>query len=230
METNTHYRARSLERGACERSPRCSPVPHSCRSDEELLSVLFSDRAAGIRVDGSEETVSSLLTLLDPADPDEWCERICGHPHISFSNGAIFAAAFELARRCIRPHGVRIRAASDVFPLICHHGLARQERFLSLTLSGAHELIALRVVSAGTVSQTMVHPREVFAPAIADYASSMIVAHNHPSGDLMPSSADRETTRRLVESGKLLGIPVIDHLIFSVNGYRSLAEEGALGA
>jgi DNA repair protein RadC len=79
-------------------------------------------------------------------------------------------------------------------------------------------------VSVGTVSRTLVHPREVFADAIASRASAVIVAHNHPSGNLNPSQEDLEITVRLKKAGDLLGIRLLDHLVFSEEGYVSLLE------
>ena len=91
----------------------------------------------------------------------------------------------------------------------------KQEYFVCLTLDGANRLIAKRVISIGTLTSSLVHPREVFADAIADRAASIIVAHNHPSGTLMPSDADKQVTERLREAGELLGITLIDHIILA---------------
>jgi len=98
----------------------------------------------------------------------------------------------------------------------------KQEYFVCLTLDGAHRLIAKRVVTIGTLTASLVHPREVFADAIADRAASIIVAHNHPSGNLEASQADKEVTNRLMEAGKLLGITLNDHIIVTKNGYISI--------
>lgn len=89
----------------------------------------------------------------------------------------------------------------------------KQEYFVCLTLDGANRLIAKRIITIGTLTSSLVHPREVFADAITDRAASIIVAHNHPSGNLEASDADRAVTRRLNEAGSLLGINLIDHLI-----------------
>lgn len=98
----------------------------------------------------------------------------------------------------------------------------RQEYFVCLTLDGANRLIAKRVITIGTLNASLVHPREVFADAIADRAASIIVAHNHPSGTLEPSEADVEVTRRLQEAGKLLGIHLTDHILVTAKSYASI--------
>ena len=89
----------------------------------------------------------------------------------------------------------------------------KQEYFVCLTLDGANRLIAKRIITIGTLTASLVHPREVFAEAISDRAASIIVAHNHPSGNLEPSQADRDVTTRLRSAGELLGIDLIDHII-----------------
>ena len=98
----------------------------------------------------------------------------------------------------------------------------KQEYFVCLTLDGANRLIAKRVISIGTLTSSLVHPREVFADAITDRAASVIVAHNHPSGNLEASQADRDVTDRLREAGILLGITVLDHLILTKVDYNKL--------
>ena len=98
----------------------------------------------------------------------------------------------------------------------------KQEYFVSLTLDGANRLIAKRVISIGTLTASLVHPREVFAEAVTDRAASIIVAHNHPSGNLEPSIADKEVTERLRQAGEILGIEVLDHLILGGEGFRSV--------
>jgi DNA repair protein RadC len=100
------------------------------------------------------------------------------------------------------------------------------ECFVTITLNGGHKIIDTHIVSKGLVNQTIVHPREVFRPAIADNATAIIIAHNHPSGNLEPSAEDKGTTRRIKEAGNLLGIKVLDHLIVSpsARGYFSFLE------
>jgi DNA repair protein RadC len=98
----------------------------------------------------------------------------------------------------------------------------KQEYFVVLTLDGANRLIAKRIITIGTLTSSLVHPREVFADAITDRAASIIVAHNHPSGSLVASKADIDVTDRLQSSGKLLGIALIDHLILTKNEFATI--------
>ncbi len=104
----------------------------------------------------------------------------------------------------------------------------KKEHFLAFYLNSRNQLIRFETVSIGTLSASLVHPREVFAPAIESTAAALIVAHNHPSGDCAPSPEDKVATRRLKESGELLGIPLLDHLIVSSSRFFSFRENGLL--
>ena len=137
-------------------------------------------------------------------------------------------AALEFARRRIRPEGLRISFPPDVLPLIQHYGDRKQEHFICISVNGANEVIAHRVVSVGLVNRTQVHPREVFADPITDRASAIIVAHNHPSGGIAPSKEDIEITSKLKAAGETLGIKLLDHIIFNQKDYYSFLEKGLL--
>ncbi len=135
-------------------------------------------------------------------------------------------SALELARRYLVTAGEKVDGAEDVYALLREYAERKQEYLLSVTLDGASRVIEKRVVGIGTLNQSLVHPREVFADAIADRAAGIIIAHNHPSGVLEPSMADRQVTRRLKEVSELVGIELLDHVILSKNGFLSLREEG----
>jgi len=97
----------------------------------------------------------------------------------------------------------------------------KQEYFVMLTLDGARRLIRLHIISVGTLTASLVHPREVFAPAVEDRAASIIIAHNHPSGSLDISGNDKEVSRRIAQAGELLGIKLDDHIIVVNDGFVS---------
>lgn len=103
-----------------------------------------------------------------------------------------------------------------------------QEHFVAVYLDSSNNIIETRVITIGTVNQSLVHPREVFSPAIEKRVTSLIVAHNHPSGILEPSNEDIKVTERLKEAGKNLGIELLDHIIISKNGFVSLREDGLI--
>jgi DNA repair protein RadC len=144
------------------------------------------------------------------------------------AKASLIAAALEFARRRIRPEGLKISFPPDVLPLIRHYGDRKQEHFICISLNGANEVVAHRVVSVGLVNKTQVHPREVFADPITDRASAIIVAHNHPSGELKPSKEDTEITKQMKAAGETLGIKLLDHIIFNQKEYYSFLEKGIL--
>lgn len=137
-------------------------------------------------------------------------------------------AAFELGRRLAADRnapGRRISSSRDVAAL-CGPRFAgrRRERFVALLLNGRHELMREHIVSVGSLTSSIVHPREAFLPAIREAAAAVIFLHNHPSGDPTPSEEDRRLTERLVDAGSLLGVRVLDHVIVAGRGYVSLME------
>ena len=105
---------------------------------------------------------------------------------------------------------------------------AVKEQFIVVLLNGRNKVIGTEVVSEGSLSNSIVHAREVFAPALLQHAAAIMVAHNHPSGDPKPSSEDKDITRMLARSGKVLGIPLMDHLIIGDGTYYSFLENEAL--
>lgn len=114
-----------------------------------------------------------------------------------------------------------IVSPETAYDLLKSRARGRQERFMVITLNSAHAPIRTRVVTIGLVNRTLVHPREVFYPAIKDNAVAVIIAHNHPSGNTEPSAEDDEVTGRLVAAGKIIGIEVLDHLVIGKHGFFS---------
>jgi DNA repair protein RadC len=117
-----------------------------------------------------------------------------------------------------------IRKPKDCLPALLPYRGARTECFLVVTLDASHTLVRVHEVTRGLVDRSLVHPREVFQKAVEDLAAAIMVAHNHPSGSLDPSAEDLVATRKLVEASKVMGIPVLDHLIFTREGYASIRE------
>jgi DNA repair protein RadC len=194
-------------------------------SDVELLSLLIGSGVRGNRV---EQIAAELLRLLDTRGTAAGLAEIRAVSGVGAAKAAQLAAAFEFCRRRFRPAGMRIRSPEDVLPVVRHFADRPQEHFLSISLNGAYEVGAVRVVSIGLVNRTIVHPREVFAEPLKDRAAAVIAAHNHPSGNVEPSAEDREITERLAAAGKLLGVQLLDHVIFSLKCSYSCLEHGEL--
>jgi DNA repair protein RadC len=149
-------------------------------------------------------------------------------------------AGIELGRRVTEAAGdekrrmKNIRSSSDAIAFCCAAfsrlaNDADQEEFHVVSLNTKNQVLATHPISRGLLDQTVVHPREVFRPAIKEAAKSIILVHNHPSGDPTPSDKDLTLTRRLDESGTLLGIQVLDHIIVARNGAVSIREHEASG-
>lgn len=121
-----------------------------------------------------------------------------------------------------------VKIPAHAAAIFAQYANRKVEHFLIITLNGAHEVIKLHEITKGLVNRTLIHPREVFRPAIKDNATAIICAHNHPSGNTEPSPEDREITTMLKKAGQLLGITVLDHMIISNRGFFSFQENGDL--
>ncbi len=136
---------------------------------------------------------------------------------------AELVASYELASRyLLDPEQPIIDSPDRAVEQLADIRDKKQEYFVCLTLDGANRLIAKRIITIGTLTSSLVHPREVFADAITDRAASIIVAHNHPSGNLQASDADRAVTERLQEAGELLGIKLLDHMVVTTKSHASI--------
>jgi len=194
-------------------------------SDSELLTILLN---SGIRGKNVKALAQDLLGILDKnkdIPPIKEISRLSG---IGLSKACAVAAMLEFGRRRYGAFSARIKEPADIFTLIRHYADRKQERFISLSLNGAHEVLAVRIVTIGLVNKTIVHPREVFADLIQDRAAAFCVAHNHPSGQLESSTEDDEITARLQSAARILGLHFVDHIIFSETSWWSFRENGKL--
>ncbi len=159
-------------------------------------------------------------------------EELCRDPAlkgIGVAKACKIKAALELGRRLEnkKPKETSITTPSAAAACLMEAlGYKKSEHFAVLVLDTKKKLINLEVISVGILDATVIHPREIFYPAIRQYGASVIVGHNHPSGDPTPSREDIAVTRKLADAGKLLGIPVLDHIIVSDRTYISLKQNG----
>ena len=194
-------------------------------SDKELLAVLLT---TGTKRNNVRKLACNLLTLLDRYKDIPSVKEIALLAGIGQAKACSVAAMLEFGRRRYGSISARIKQPSDIYTLVRHYADRKQERFVSLSLNGAHEVQAVRIVTIGLVNKTIIHPREVFADLIEDRAAAFCVAHNHPSGQLEPSPEDEEITERLLGTAKILGIQFVDHIIFTENNWWSFRENGKL--
>lgn len=141
------------------------------------------------------------------------------------SKAAQLVACAELGRRFFKKNenlAPTIRSAEDIHAYVKDMATLNKEHLRGIYLNSHRKVIHDEVVSIGTVSTNIVHPREVFKPAIEYLASAVVLVHNHPSGELVPSAADIEVTEKLIEAGKIFGIELLDHVIVAKGGYTSI--------
>ena len=194
-------------------------------SDRELLAVLLN---TGIRGKNVKELAHDLRDLLDGNKDIPSVEEISLLPGLGKSKACAVAAMLEFGWRRYGSFSAQIKQPSDIYTLVRHYADRKQERFISLSLNGAHEVLNVRIVTIGLLNKTIVHPREVFADIIQDRAAAFCVAHNHPSGQLESSQEDDEITERLFASSRILGLHFVDHIIFSETSWWSFRENGKL--
>ncbi|MCG8454350.1 MAG: DNA repair protein RadC [Spirochaetales bacterium] len=192
-------------------------------SDQDLMALILGSGLQGRDVYSVANDVLKVLEQFPDLNVDQ--KSLNSIPGIGNARSSAVLASLEFARRRIRPAKKRIEYPRDVYPIIRHWADRPQEMFLVLSLNGAHEVLQVRVVSQGILDRTLVHPREVFIHPLSDRASAIICAHNHPSGSLTPSQDDKELTLRLEKAGELLGIPVLDHVIFTEEGFYSFHDQ-----
>lgn len=200
-------------------------------TDAQLLGILLR---VGRRDSSAIAVAMELLQQLGGLQglANRGVEELCRIQGIGAAKAAQLLAAIELGKRVLAAPlstGMKIGSSQDVFnhyyPLLRD---LRREVFKAILLDAKHTVIRDVTVSEGTLTLSLVHPREVFNPAIREAAAAVIFLHNHPSGDPAPSAEDRELTHRLTAAGDLLGIHVLDHLVIGDGRYVSFADQGAL--
>lgn len=204
----------------------------SSLDNSELIALIIKTGAKQkSAVQLSQEIIASCgdnICDLSAKDPRE-LTKIKG---IGLSKAASIVAAFELGRRntlsykAPKPSITNSRDVANM--LIPEFSTAKKEFLVALLLNVKGEIESKEIISIGELASTNVHPREVFAPAIKKGAASIIIAHNHPSGDPTPSTEDIASTERLKEASKILGIKLLDHIIIGNGRYISLRSEGLI--
>lgn len=201
-------------------------------SDAQLMAILLR---IGRPDSSAVQVAMDLLSHVDGLQglANRGLEELCSVSGIGIAKAAQLKAAIELGKRVLATPlstETKVRASQDLF----HHYYPRlrdlrHEVFKVILLDAKHTIIRDATVSKGSLTLSIVHPREVFNLAVRESAAAVIFVHNHPSGDPQPSAEDRALTARLVAAGELLGIQVLDHLIIGDGQYVSFADRGWLG-
>lgn len=195
----------------------------------ELLAILLRTGREGKSVLDISKTILKqfpLERLLSVTIED--LRKIKG---IGTDKAATLLAAFELSRRATKSFDQNlpvIDSPQKVVDQLTHIRNKQKEYFVALYLNARNQLIHKETISVGHLTASLVHPREVFAPALAHHAASLILAHNHPSGSLEPSQEDKTITTKLIAASEVLNINIIDHLIVTRNAFYSFKEQGIL--
>ena len=202
-------------------------------SDAQLLAILLR---VGRQDASAVQVAMELLRRLEGLQglANRGVNELCQVPGIGLAKAAQLKAALELGKRALATPlstGKRVSSSADLF----HHYYPRlrdlrHEVFKIVLLDAKHTIIRDATVSRGSLTLSIVHPREVFNLAVRESAAAVVVLHNHPSGDPQPSPEDRALTARLVAAGDMLGIRVLDHLITGDGRYISFADQGWLGS
>mgnify|MGYP000318124722 FL=1 len=203
-------------------------------SDAELLAVLLrtgtrSESALVLaqRILKGDGGISGLAYVVNST-----VEELSKIKGIGLAKAVQIKAAVELGRRISRYSGgqqVTITSPLDVKALLMEEmRFLEKEHFKAILLNTKNHVISIEDISVGSLNSSIVHPREVFKPAIKRSSASIILVHNHPSGDPVPSKEDIEVTSRLVDAGNILGINVLDHIIIGNNSILSLREQGLM--
>lgn len=198
----------------------------SALKDYELMAVLLGTGVQGKDVIAlSKELIQFIEKEFDSLD----LKKLLSIHGLGSAKASQILSALELSKRLlIESQNIKITTPKDIYEELRAYRKKQQEYFIALYLDGANCLLETKVITIGTLNQSLVHPREVFAYAIEKRCASIIIAHNHPSGILSPSKEDLDVTQRLQKSAKILGIELLDHVIFTKDGYISLQEEGVL--
>jgi len=200
-------------------------------SDAELLAILIRSGTGNVTaVDLAKRILTDFSSLSDLSS--RTVEELTQYRGLGKAKGIAVIAAFELGRRtaaCQRGKRSPISSPQDIVnryqPMMRD---LKQEKFQIILLNSANHILRDVEISTGILDSSLVHPREVFRHAILEPAASVILLHNHPSGNPEPSGEDIQITQQLVEAGKIMGIPVHDHIIIAGDAYTSFAERGIL--
>jgi DNA repair protein RadC len=192
-------------------------------SDQELLAILLGK---GSKKHDVMTLAQKLIAVIDKKGIDVAIDDLIDFDGVGEAKATIILAAFEFVRRRIKKEGITFNKPSDIVPLLRHYADRKQEHFICVSLNGANEILNTRVVTIGLADRSHVHPREVFADVLVDRASAVILAHNHPAGSVEPSEEDITVTKRISQAGQILGITVLDHIVFNQKEYLSFIEKG----
>ncbi len=194
--------------------------------DHELLALILGSGIKGLNV--LELSKKILVTIQKIGLKEITLANLVEIKGLGPAKASQVFAALELGKRLNSENKIEIINAESVWNFCSDIRALQKENFVVFYLDTQNQLIERQTISIGTLNASLVHPREVFEPALTFHAASIIIAHNHPSGELEPSKEDKEITDRLSQAGKLLGIDLVDHVILTKKGYLSFQQKNLI--
>jgi len=196
-------------------------------ANSELLAILLR---SGIQGENVVELSNKILKRFSAAKlPNLTFDDLKNYPGLGPAKACEIVACFELGRRLLQnKQSTLLLSPKDVWEEMKGIRDNKKEHFVIFFLDSRNQEIKREIISVGSLNANLVHPREVFEPAVGNLAAQIILAHNHPSGDPEPSEDDLTITKRLVEAGKIMGIEISDHIIVVKDGYFSFKEKGLI--
>lgn len=188
-------------------------------ADHELLALLLGSGIKGLNV--LELSKKILKTIQKVGVEKVTLTDLLEIKGLGKAKAAQLLGVLELARRFAAGDRPEVLSPEDVWKLCVDIRDSKREHFVAFYLDTQNRLIERQIISIGTLNASLVHPREVFEPAVRLHSASVLVAHNHPSGLLEPSKEDREVTKRLKDAGGILGIAVLDHVLITKQSFTS---------
>jgi DNA repair protein RadC len=193
-------------------------------SNSELLAIILG---SGTKEENVVELANKILKRFSANElPNLTVDDLKNYPGLGPAKACEIVACFELGKRLLKDKKAKIYLTpKEVWEELKDLRDHKKEHFVIFYLDSRNQEIKREIISVGSLNANLVHPREVFKPAVRNLAAQIILAHNHPSGDPEPSEDDLEMTKRLVEAGKILGIEIVDHIIITKTGFMSFKEK-----
>lgn len=229
--TKANYQSSTIKQLAKVKRPRekLTKLGPQGLSNSELLAIILGKGYKGKNV---VNLSTDLLKKYSAKQlPKLSYKELVSEKGIGIAGASRILASFELATRLLLDQdedAPLIEAPEDAFDLLKEMRKYKKEHFIGLYLNARHQVIHQETISIGTLTENIVHPREVFEPAVTQKAVAIILVHNHPSGNLDPSEQDLKQTERLSRAGKLMGISVIDHILIGEKDFISFKKKGYL--
>ena len=194
-------------------------------SNKELIMLILGNGTKGCPVDVIADRT---IDIIESSNQEELIPRLTNLPGLGVNKALAVAAALELGQRLNKKPEVTINKPCDIIPYVQHYAIQKKEHFIAVTLNGSRELLSIRVICTGSGNMAIINPSEIYSEALKEYASAIILCHNHPSGIASPSEEDIKTTERLSKAAGILGIAMLDHIIITKDSYFSFLEHDIL--